>query len=264
VAIEDPGTVIGYASGTLSAHGGTVLDKASTLSVKLFQGSLASVTEDQMFAGQNWFAYGADGRWEIIAAQNCVLQGDGSYVLSDFLRGQKGTEWATGTHITNDTLVLLDVDAMNFISVNSSTIGISRNYRGITVGATLDSDSDLAFAYNGVNLECLSPCELTGNRHPSTNDWTLTWTRRSRYGDWRDYIDAPLGEASESYVIEVYSSSAYSTLKRTLTATSATVSYTSAQQVTDFGSNQATLYLKIYQVSATVGNGYALTSSITR
>lgn len=259
-----PGAVIGFATGTLAAHGGTVIDFASTLSVRLYAGTLSSVTQAQMFAGQNWFAYGAHGRWEIIAAANAVLQVDGSYLLSDFLRGQRGTEWATGLHAVNDRLVLLDANQLAFISVNASTIGASRDYRAITTGKTLDSDASLAFTYAGVNLECLSPVHLTGNRHPSTNDWTLTWTRRSRFDQWRDYVDTPLGEAAESYEIDIFSSGTYTTLKRTLTASTPTVAYTSAQQVTDFGSNQATLYVKVYQLSATVGRGYALTQSITR
>ena len=50
----------------------------------------------------------------------------------------------------------------------------------------------------------------------------------------------------------------------TLTATAQTVAYTSAQQVTDFGSNQATLYVKVYQLSEYVGRGQPLTTSITR
>ncbi len=259
-----PGAVLGYATTTLAAHGGTVIDFSSTLAVRIYAGTLSSVTQAQMFSGQNWFAYGAHGRWEIIAAANAVLQGDGSYVLSDFLRGQRGTEWATGLHAANDTIVLLDAAQLAFISVNSSTIGVARDYRAITTGKALSSDISQSFVYAGVNLECLSPVHLTGSRHPSTNDWTLTWTRRSRYDQWRDYVDAPLGETSESYEVDVYADGSYATVKRTLAASSPTVAYTSAQQVTDFGSNQATLYLKIYQLSATVGRGYALTQSITR
>lgn len=262
--VTAPGAVIGYATGTLAAHGGTVIDFTSTLAVRLYSGSLASVTQAQMFAGQNWFAYGAHGRWEIIAAQNCVLQGDGSYVLSDFLRGQKGTEWATGLHVAYDRLVLLDASALAFISVNASTIGATRTFRAITTGKALSSDTDHDFAYAGVNLECLSPVHLTGNRHPGTNDWTLTWTRRGRLDSWRDYVDLPLGETSESYEVDVYADGTYAVVKRTLTASTPTVAYTSAQQVTDFGSNQATLCLKVYQLSATVGRGYALTQSVTR
>lgn len=260
-----PGSTMGYAVTALPTHEGTVLDKSSLLTVRMFGiGTLASVTEAQMFTGQNWFAYGIDGRWEIIACQNCVLQGDGSYILSDFLRGQMGTEWAAGLHVAGDLIVHLSSSEMKFIVVDSTSIGVEKIYRAVTGGETLDSASDFDFSYDGVNLECLSPCHLTGSRHPSTNDWTLTWKRRSRYAGWRNYIDAPLGEDSESYEIEIYSSNTYATLKRTLAASSETVAYTSAQQVTDFGSNQGALYLKIYQLSATVGRGYPLTTSITR
>lgn len=259
-----PGSAIGYATTSLSAHGGTTYDAASTLAVRMYQGTISSVTEAQLFAGTNWFAYGAHGRWEIIAARTATLQGDGSYILQDFLRGQQGTEWATGLHVANDTLVRLNTTSLAFINVNSSSIGSEKLYRGVTSGKALDSDVNSAFTYTGVNLECLSPVNLTGNRHPSTNDWTLLWTRRSRFSGWRDYVDAALGESSESYEVDVYSDGTYTTLKRTLTSTTQTVAYTSANQVTDFGSNQSTLYLKVYQLSATVGRGYPLTTSITR
>lgn len=264
VGFVSPGTVMGYARNTLSVHGGTVYDFTSELTVKLYQGTLASVSEAQLFAAQNWFAYGADGRWEIIAARTATLQGDGSYVLRDLLRGQLGTEWASGLHLLSDAVVRLNATDLEFVNVNASTIGSERNYRGITAGKALDTDSSRAFTYRGVNLECLSPVHATGSRHPTTNDWTLTWVRRTRFSGWRDYVDATLGETTESYEVDIFSDGTYATLKRTLTSATQTVAYTSANQVTDFGSNQATLYLKIYQLSATVGRGYPLTISITR
>ena len=46
---------------------------------------------------------------------------------------------------------------------------------------------------------------------------------------------------------------------RTISVTAETASYTAAQQTTDFGSTQSTIYFKVYQVSAQVGRGYALT-----
>ena len=82
--------------------------------------------------------------------------------------------------------------------------------------------------------------------------------------DWRSSVDVPIGEASESYEVEIYDGSGYATVKRTLTASTPAAAYTSAQQVTDFGANQATLYVRVYQISATVGRGYPLTTSITR
>jgi hypothetical protein len=261
---ESPGSTIGYANTSLPIHGGTVLDKTNRLTIILSSGTLSSITEQQMFQGQNWFVYGLNGKWEIIAAQNCVLQGDGTYILSDFLRGQMGTEWATGLHAINDRIILLNSDELEFLTMDSSDITVEYLYRGITLGKDIDSDSDRAFSYDAVNLECLSPVHLSGNRHPTTNNWTITWVRRTRFAGWRDFIDAELGEDTESYDIEIYSNSSFTTLKRTLTSTTQSVAYTSAQQVTDFGSNQSTLHLKIYQNSAIVGRGYTLQQSITR
>jgi hypothetical protein len=73
-----------------------------------------------------------------------------------------------------------------------------------------------------------------------------------------------LAEASESYQIDVYADGTYATVKRTITASAPSCVYTSIDQVSDFGANQATLYLKLTQISATVGRGYPLTTSITR
>ena len=262
-AFTPPGSTIGYAKDTLSTNGGTVIDYTSRLTMRLYQGSLSSITQDQMFQGSNWFAYGTDGRWEIIAAMNVILQSDDDYLLFDFLRGQAGTEWATGLHQVGDSIVLLDSDTLAFVTTSSGFIGLDRKYRGVTVGESIDTDSDYIFSYDGVNLEPISPTHLTGSRHPTTNDWTITWKRRSRYMGWRNLAEIPLGETTESYEIDVYDAT-YTTLKRTLTASTETASYTSVQQVTDFGSNQSTIYLKVYQLSSVVGRGYALTQSLTR
>ncbi len=259
-----PGSSIGYAGTAIAAHDGHLIDKASVLAVTLISGALYSTTEAQMLAGANHFSYGSDGRWEIIAAQNCILQGDGSYRLTDLLRGRFGTEWASGLHIAGDKLVALDSSTLNFVTGNLNQIGTSRSWRGITLGQTLDTDSNQSWTYQGVNLECLSPVELNGNRNPASSDWALSWTRRTRIGgEWRDYVDASLGEAAENYAVEIWNAG-YTTKKRTLSASTSAVSYSSAQQVADFGGNQGTLYLKIAQMSASVGTGYYLQQSITR
>lgn len=265
--ISSPGATMGVASNALGAVGTALIDKSSTLAVNFYGPAPSSVSELSMFNGANHFAYGAHGRWEIIAAQTCTLQGDGSYVLTNLLRGRAGTEWAMSTHVSGDEVIALDT-SLSFLTSNTNSIGLARSYQAVTEGRAISSSASdqVAFTYSAVNLEPLSPVYLNGNRHPTTNDWTLTWIRRTRIGGaWRDLVDASLGEASELYDVEIYSSGAYTTLKRTFSSlTSATTPYTSAQQVTDFGSNQATLYVKIYQLSATVGRGNPLITSITR
>jgi len=52
------------------------------------------------------------------------------------------------------------------------------------------------------------------------------------------------------------------TVKRTLTTTSPTVTYSAAQQVTDFGAAQSSVTVRVYQLSAVVGRGYPAVASI--
>lgn len=241
------------------------VDAAGTLTVSLYAGTISTVTRLQMLGGDNHFAYGAHGRWEIIAAQTATLNGDGTYTLQDFLRGRLGTEQYASTHEDGDLLVQLTTTETLFINRSSAQIGMELLYRPVTFEGDFDDTADEPFTYAGINLKPLSPVHLNGNRHPSTNDWTLDWVRRARINfEWRDYVDVPLDETSEAYEVEIWDSG-YTTLKRTLTGiTGQTTAYTSSQQVTDWGSNQATIYLKIFQLSATVGRGYPLIASITR
>jgi len=260
-----PGATMGTCTNVIGVVEPRLIDSASVLNVTLTQGELYSVTQLAMLGGANHFAYGADGRWEIIAAQTCTLVSGKSYVLQNLLRGRFGTEWAMGMHASNDALILLDTADAALIAMSSGTIGLSYLYRGITVDQDISTGSNLAFTYRGVNLKPLSPVYLNGSRDSSSGDWTLTWIRRTRTGgEWRDSVDASLGEEVEAYQIEIYANGTYATIKRTISTTSPTASYTNANQMTDFGSNQSTLYLKIYQMSAVVGRGYPLTQSITR
>jgi len=251
-----PGAVMGYAN-AIGAGRTDLCDKASVLVVSLVQGTLSSVTEAALFNGANLFAYGARGRWEIIGAQNCVLQADGTYWLTDLLRGRFGTEWACGLHSGGDTVVLLDPAHLTFLVMSLNSIGLSRSYRAVTLGDAFDSVSDDLFTYTGVNLECLSPVYFNGRKDPVSGDIVIEWLRRTRLGgEWRDAVDATLGETSEAYAIDIYSNGAYTTIKRSVSTTVPNFTYTSAMQTADFGASQNQLCVMIYQVSDKVGRGY--------
>ena len=260
-----PGATFGIATNSIGVVECRMIDASSLLTVELINGELYGTTLLAMLAGDNHFAYGADGRWEIIAAQNCALVSGTTYKLQDLLRGRFGTEWTMGLHAVGDAIILLDSADIEAMAMDSSQIGASLLYRAITNGRDLSTDINRAFTYNGVNLKPLSPILLNGSRDQISGDWTLLWTRRSRIDtEWRDYVDAPLGEASEQYQLDIYDSGSYTTVKRTITATTPTASYSAADQTTDFGSGQSTLYIKLYQMSVTIGRGYPFTTSITR
>lgn len=258
-----PGAVMGYATGAIAAGATHIIDAANRLNVRLFSGSLASVTELQMLNGANHFAYGVHGRWEILAAKTVTAEADGTYTLQNLMRGRFGTEQYTGTHGATDFLVLLDSARVRFVAMNISSINLSRLWRAVTRGALLDSASDTAMVYSAVNLECLSPVYARGSADAITLDWSIDWMRRTRTPvEPFSGAVAPLGETSESYEVEVWSSG-YSALKRTITGlASASATYTAAQQIADFTAVQQTLYLKIYQVSSVMGRGYPLIASL--
>jgi len=245
---------LGTARGALAGSAGYLIDYASSLRVDLIAGELESITRAQMLTGMNYAAYGADGRWEIIRFQNAVLQADGSYLLSGFVRGDRGTEWATGLHAAGDYFVLLDDPDNAFIDMATASIAVPLLYRAVTVGNAIDSAADQQFTYQGVNLKPLSSVFAKGLRNGS-GDLSVTFIRRSRLSSswWNNGVEAPVGETSESYSIDIMSGT---TVKRTITATTQSFTYLAADQVTDFGSVQASITLRIYQVSSVIGRGY--------
>ncbi|MEG7359920.1 phage tail protein [Pseudomonas citronellolis] len=246
---------LGTALTTLPSSGCTVIDMRS-LRISSLSGSWESITRAQMLSGVNYAAYGVDGRWEIVRFQNAALQSDGSYLLSGFIRGDRGTEWATGLHQIGDYFVLLDDPDNAFIGMAIGSIGVPAIYRGVTSGASIDSASDIPFTYRGVNLECLSPVSARGNRDTSGN-FTGNFTRRTRLSSswWTNGISGPVGEASEAYEIDVMSGS---TVKRTISVSSPTWTYSAANQTTDFGSAKAAITFRIFQISNIMGRGYPL------
>lgn len=248
----DPVTM-GFARNTIPARDSRMIDYASSLQVDVVAGALDSVTELQMLNGANVFAYGAPGRWEIIHAQNCTLQADGSYILTSLLRGRQGTEWASGLHAAGDALVMLSDPDVALVGSTISQIGVPHLWRGITATREIDSDADYAWAYEGENLKAQAPVNPLGTR--SSGNLTITFNARTRaFPDWVMWRVQPVADAP-SFEIDVMSGS---TVVRTLTGTTPSITYTSAQQTTDFGAPQSSVVVRIYHVSETMGRSRPL------
>ena len=242
----------GVCTTTLADGLSTVWDSHS-LTVKLQHGSLEASTDEAVLNGANAAVVGANGRWEIIQFQDAVLHGDGSYTISRLLRGRKGTEWASGTHQANDVFILLSAATIARYNPGVDQIGVSALYKAPTIGSNIISASEESFTNQAVALKPYAPVHLAGKRDGSSN-LSISWVRRSRVGgEWRDNVGVIVGEDSESYEVDIMNGA---TVVRTLTSTTPTLTYTAADQVTDFGSAQASIDVNIYQLSATVGRGY--------
>jgi len=245
---------MGVGIDSLRENPGLMVD-LSELNISMRSGYLESITREQMLSGMHYVAYGSDGRWEIIRFQNASIQADGNYLVSDFIRGDKGTEWATSLHESGDYFIILDDPDNAFIGMPGALIGAPLTYRGITNGRDLSTGDDVDFTYQGVNLKPLSPVSAKGFR--SSGNLKITWSRRSRLSGnwWSTGVPAPVGEEQESYEIDIMDGS---TVKRTISASTADAIYTSDQQIADFGSVQASIRVRIFQISASVGRGYPL------
>jgi hypothetical protein len=258
VALNAPGTIMGNATTSVGANNGFTISPES-LAISVFTGTLYSITTEQMLAGGNTFAYGAPGRWEILSARNCTLVSGNNYILSDLLRGRFGTEQFTGTHLVGDKIINISTSSTPFVNGTSDGIGHEYLYKGISKGQSLTDVSARKFTYKGVNLKPLSPINPKFSYDPTDQGMPLSWTRRARVNTaWKDNIDVPVDELSEKYDIEIYQDAAYTTLVATHSSSSPTFRYTSAQRQADFGSLTSYYYVKVYQVSASVGRGYPL------
>ncbi|MDX2350411.1 MAG: phage tail protein [Porticoccus sp.] len=245
---------MGVATNSLPEHNGATIDRTNTLNVSLYNNgmSLSSITEDQMMASEHWCAYGADDRWELIRFAGATLETDGSYTLDTLIRGSRGTEWATGLHEDYDTFVYLADADMAFLGGDIQYLNTGRLFRGLTTGQDIDDVTDTTFSYDGENLKPFSP--VLASAAYRSDDILLSWVRRSRlnHNFYTTGVLPVLGEDSEAWQIDIMDGA---TVVRTLTATDEAATYTSAQQVTDFGANQTSITCNIYQISATVGRG---------
>lgn len=244
---------IGTVSGVLGNFtGGNIPDELNSLTVVLNNGELASVSYAAFIGGSQAAVVGS----EIIYFRDATLNLDGSYTLKGLMRGRRGSEYAMATHVANERFVLVNASTLKRIADSTASIGLARSYKAVTSGLTLAGTAPQTFTNQGAGLKPYAPVQLGGGRDASGN-LTLQWVRRSRIsGEWRDGVDVPLGEDSEAYSVEIWNS-ARTTLKRTITGlTGPIATYSAADQTTDFGGLQATVYFSVYQLSATVGRGY--------
>jgi hypothetical protein len=260
-AVAAPGSTLGTTLDALPDWtGGNVFDEASRVRVTMVNGTLSSTTRDGVLAGNNGIAISGTLGWEVLQYRTATLETDGSYTLSGLLRGRRGTGFATGGHATGDRVVAITI-AIGDLTIANSQIGVALPFKAVTLGDSIAATSSQTGTITAERLKPWSPVDFRALRDVATGDITMTWKRRTRLACrfvGTGGINVPLGEDSEAYVVKIYDSG-YTTLKRTINVTgSATASYTAAQQTTDFGSTQATVYARIAMVSATVGAGHSL------
>lgn len=229
-------------------------DRKSVLNVKLIHGELENESELAVLNGANRALWGR----EVIGFATVALQGDGSYNVSNILRGLADTDELLATHVAGEAFVLLNSAGVIALDVNSADIGTTRYAKAVATGGIVSQFDPDHFRIACNSLRHFKPGQLRSVRDTGTNDVVLAWTRRTR-SVWRllSTVTAPLLDTAEVYDVEILNDAETSVL-RTITVTSATTTtYTSAQQTADFGGAHANVHWRVYQRSSIVGRSKA-------
>lgn len=251
-------------SGALTADG--FFNEVASITVNVGDGTLSSLTRAALLADRNAnvFFVGVNGRMVQGQFRTATLAGEGVYDLTGLLLGARGTERFVDDIVAGDNFCLRTTNGgIQRESRTLAQLGIPFYIKAVPQRRSAASIAGEAFTNTGVSLKPLSPVQLRLARDASTGDITGSFNRRTRE-DTRfggDYGDAcPLGEESERYRVRIYTSGTYATVARDIgVVTSPEFTYSGANQITDFGSHQSTVYVGIVPISATVGEqGYAL------
>jgi hypothetical protein len=240
----------------------SIFDLGNSMLIDVATGTLASVTDLDLFGGANAFGVETSpGVWEILQAAKVELVSAGRYKLSRLLRGQRGTEAAMGNPTPIGARIMALDDRTVPLSISESEIGIPWNWRIGPSSRSLTDPTYLAAAFTptGRGLLPFAPVNVeqpwrTGR---APGDLTIRWVRRSRdlSADSWEIGEPPLAETTEAYEVDIYNGVA---LKRTLTTGTPSALYTATQQTADFGAALTagqSFTVRIYQLSARLGRG---------
>jgi len=233
-------------------------DRGPALRVRVESGALQSANALAVLSGANLAAIG-DGspeNWEVFQFTTATLVAPKTYELSMRLRGQAGSDglqpasWPVGS-----LFVLLD-DALQQIDLPLSARGLQRFYRFGPADLGYDAANSVlqTAAFDGIGLRPYAVAHLTAWQ-AAGGDIALQWVRRTRIdGDNWQSIEVPLGEDREAYLVRVLQGT---TLKHEVTVTTASWSYTAAQQAADGIAGPVSI--SVAQISQRFGAGPART-----
>jgi hypothetical protein len=146
------------------------------------------------------------------------------------------------------------------VPLGAGALGLTRMY---AVGPASRDYADAAYVRvsstpGPLALKPYAPGRIWARR--GSDGVTIGFIRRARTdGDNWEGLEIPLGESTESYLVEILSGDA---VKRILSVNTPEAFYASADEITDFTAPQTHLSLRVAQVSAFVGRGFALQADV--
>jgi hypothetical protein len=234
-----------------------VFDQATSIEAQFSAAGLSSVGEAGALGSDCLFALRGpdDDACEVISAASAELVGPRRYRLSGLLRGLGGTErLAMRTLPPGADIVRLD-EAVVPLGTYPADLGRACLYR---IGPADRDHADRSYieltsTIGGTALMPLGPVRLAARRLAAGVE--ITWVRRTRLGgdNW-ELAEVPLSEEREAFVVDILSGAS---VLRSIETTSPSATYAGPDEVADFGGVQSELSVRVSQLSAAVGRGFA-------
>lgn len=227
----------------------------------------ASVTQDDMIQNNANTAILFEpntGKVEVIGFRDVeFVTGTGGaiyYRLTGFMRGKRGTDTMARGYSSTTYIIIANQAWINGFYEPVALLNADAAYKVVPLGGVADNFTQTDITYEHRALKPWAPCHPTIiEDDPSVGNWTITFERRTRYnGGWQDFLgEVPLNEAGEAFSIDILSGPG-GTVVRTINTQTTSFRYTEAMAIADYGSGfPNTLYCKIYQISGTIGRGFA-------
>lgn len=236
-----------------------ITDTVNSVIVKLNDGTLSSITDEQLLNGYNLCLIGD----EVLQFQNANLIDTNTYLLDTFLRGRFGTEQNISTHNQGDRFVLLNASSRTIqrILKDSSQLKIPRFVKNVSFKENIFNTYPLVKVNNGVGLKPYSVNNIKGIRQ-SNGNLNVNFNKRVRgFTQLQDGIDV-FDPDGDFYEVDIYTNNSFTEIKRTLFINSTNFVYSSQEQIADFGSNQSSINFKIYKINSIIGRGYEAKATV--
>ena len=238
------------------------IDQVNTLTVRMTAGAsdLESVTQLQMLNGSNAAALlKHNGEIEVIQYQDVTENADGSFTLSNIMRGRRGTDTMVNGHVSGETFVMLIAGDIEKISLTLGERNAVRYYKSVGSGQLFENAELKTLTSSHRALMPYAVSQIIAE--PGTSDSIdFSWVRRTRVGGQLQdgFGKVPLNEDTEEYEIDIFDGPGGSIVRTVTGLSSPSYNYSSANQTTDgFTPPISSVTIKVYQVSAQVGRGFS-------
>lgn len=236
-------------------------DHSGSFDIALEGGALTSLGEEAVLAGGNALALvDPAGDIEIVLFRRAELVGERRYRLSGLLRGIGDSEAVAGRMLAPGAEIILLDDSVTDLGVDIEAIGATRDYIVLPAGRDPGDPTAVRVSATITGRALLPPVPVHAKARREAGGIRISFLRRTRKGgDSFDLFEVPLGEDRENYRLEVMNGAA---VARVVTLNTPEWLYPTAEELADFSTTQGSLAVRIRQVSAQVGPGTPLVTTI--